>query len=145
MYAQTKDGVTEYKSYFYTYEPETYTDTKRIMDADNSIAREIADMMHYITQLKEHRAKLAKRYNELVTMSYHMRCELRRERRWRDSKVTYHIICTMVFEDGTEKLFDQTNYSGTERNQAIADFEALQKNQPSWAFLKNIERKSWER
>lgn len=145
MYTTTKDKITEYKSYFCTYEPETYTDTKRIMDADNSIAREIADMQHYITQLKKHRAKLAKRYNELVIMSYRMRCELRRERRWRDSKVTYHIIYTMVFEDGSEKLFDQNNYSGTERNQAIADFEAIQKAYPSWEFLKNIERKAWEK
>lgn len=145
MYTQTRDGLTEYKTYFYTYAPETYTDPQRIIEADKHLANEIAEAQTYIAQLIEHRSNLTKRYNELVTMSYRIQCELRRERSYKASKITYRIIRTRLFEDGTSSTIGQTTYSGTDRNKAIADFAELQKTNPSWVFLKDIERKSWER
>lgn len=145
MYTTTRDGVTEYHMTTYTYEPKSYTTGADLLAADHRAAEDIAQLTHYITALKKYRKSLAERMEQLATMGFYMKCELRRERSWRDSKVFYYITISMVFDDGTEQITESTKYSGTERNKALADYESMRKANPHWKCSKDIERKAWEK
>lgn len=145
MYTTTKDGVTEYHMTTYTYEPKSYTTGADLLAADLRAAEDIAQLTHYITALKKYRKSLAERMEQLATMGFYTKCELRRERQWRDSKVFYYIIISMVFDDGTEQITESTKYIGTERNKALADYESIRKANPHWKCSKDIERKAWEK
>lgn len=145
MYTTTRDGVTEYHMTTYTYEPKSYATGADLLAADRRAAEDIAQLTHYITALKQYRKSLAERMEQLATMGFYTKCELRRERRWRDSKVFYYITISMVFDDGTEQITESTKYSGTERNKALADYESMRKANPHWKCSKDIERKAWEK
>lgn len=145
MYTTTRDGVTEYHMNTYTYEPKRYTTAADLLAADRRASEDIAQLTHYITALKQYRKSLAERMEQLATMGFYTKCELRREKQWRDSKVFYYITISMVFDDGTEQITESTKYSGTERNKAIADYESMRKANPHWKCSKDIERKAWEK
>lgn len=145
MYTTTRDGVTEYHMNTYTYDPKRYTTGADLLAADRRAAEDIAALTHYITALKQYRKSLAERMEQLATMGFYTKCELRRERQWRDSKVFYYITISMVFDDGTEQITDSKKYNGTERNKALADYESIRKANPHWKCSKDIERKAWEK
>lgn len=145
MYTTTRYGVTEYHMNTYTYEPKSYTTAADLLAADRRAADDIAQLTHYITALKQYRKSLAERMEQIATMGFYTKCELRRERQWLDSKVFYYITISTVFEDGTEQITKSEKYSGTERNKAIADYEAMRKANPHWKCSKDIERKAWEK
>nr|DAD84096.1 MAG TPA: hypothetical protein [Podoviridae sp. ctoqT5] len=145
MYTTTRDGVTEYHMNTYTNDIRIYTTGKSLLVADRKAAEDIANLTRCIAELKQYRKSLAERMVQLETMEFYTRCELIRRKPWRDSKVFYYIMITTVFEDGTEKTVDCKEYSGTERNKALADYEAMRKANPHWKCSKDIERKAWEK
>lgn len=145
MYTTTRNGVTEYHMNTYTYEPKSYTTAADLLAADRRAADDIAQLTQYITALKQYRKSLAERMEQLATMGFYTKCELRRERQWRDSKVFYYITISTVFEDGTEQITKSEEYSGTERNKALSDYESMRKANPHWKCSKDIERKAWEK
>lgn len=145
MYTTTRDGVTEYHMNTYTHDIRIYTTGESLLAADRKAAEDIANLTRCIAELKQYRKSLAERMVQLETMEFYTRCELIRRKPWRDSKVFYYIMITTVFEDGTEKTIDCKEYSGTERNKAIADYESMRKANPHWKCSKDIERKAWEK
>ena len=143
----TRNGCTEYKLYSYIYDPKQYyTTEKQLLQADKRMSEDIQEAEEYIAELKRHRDRLAERCQELATMNHHTECSLKRERRRCDgNKVFYILTLSRVYEDGSREDIKQTVYTGTERKQAITEFETIKKQNPHYDFIKNIEKGAWEK
>lgn len=128
----------------YLIRPENLT-ADRIQHYDHSAAETIKRCRELIDQLTEYRQALAARYAALATSPYRDRLELLRERRFRESRVLYHVQIIRTYEDGTTETLLQEHFPGTERQKAFARFAALQKQRPGIDTYQDTDRKSWER
>ena len=83
----------EYKPTFYIYHnhPNRHNTAKEVLQADERAARDIEKLQTAIDNLKEIRAALAARYNELATMPYTYSLELKRDHGYRGSHIRYTI------------------------------------------------------
>ena len=77
-------------------------------------------------------------------MGYKLLLTLKRYKRYQGG-VEYYITLTKTLDDGTQVKELSETYTGKERRQAIARFEALKKQRPGIEAVKDIEKKSWER
>lgn len=128
----------------YLIRPDVLT-ADRIASYDKSAARTIAECRQLIDQLTEYRQALAARYATLATSPYRDRLELLRERRFRESRVLYHVQIIRTYEDGTTETPLSETYTGADRRAAFARFAALQKERPGIETIQDTDRKSWER
>lgn len=102
-------------------------------------------MEEALEALRGYRQALAERYAVLATMPYTIRLDLKRDKGWYDKRVTYTLRLVRVYEDGHEDTEQETKYPGTERRQALADFEAEKKKRPGITAVLDIAKKSWEK
>ena len=131
------------RHYYFTRADKIDT-AQRIADADKHAAQDIKELEELIMDLKSYRQTLAARYAELETMSYKLRLEIERQKRY-DNKVHYYVRLIKVYEDGSEiKQIDEA-YTGTERHEALKRFEELKKSRPGIEAVKNIEKGKWEK
>lgn len=129
----------------YIIHPEKLGTIERVKYYDESAGRTIQKMDEYIDQLRGYRQALAERYAALASMPYTYRLELIRHKGWYDKKVTYTIQLLQVYQDGHEEVAEKTTYSGTERRQALKDYEAMKKSRPGIETKVDIEKARWER
>ena len=128
----------------YLTRPDKLDTAQRIADYDKSAARTIERCKELIEDLSLYRQDLARRYAELETMSYKLRLEIERQKRY-DNKVHYYVRMVKVYEDGSAiKEIDEA-YAGTERHEALARFAQLKKERPGIEAVKNIEKSKWEK
>lgn len=92
-----------------------------------------------------YRQALAERYAVLATMPYTLRLDLIRNKGYFDKKVTYTLRLVRVYEDGHEQNEQETIYPGTQRRDAIRDFEDMQRERPGILCKMDIGKKSWEK
>lgn len=137
----------EYKPTFYIYHPHPnrHNTAKEVLQADQRAARDIAELQEAIDNLKEIRAALAARYNELATMPYTYTLELTRYKGWRGNSVTYTIKITRVYEDKSTAEELRETFAGKDRHKAIARYKELAKTHPGITCIMNIEKSRWER
>lgn len=128
----------------YLIRPDKLDTTQRIKDYDKSAADTIQRCRELIEDLGQYRQALAHRYAELETMSYKLRLEIERQKRY-DNKVKYYIRLVKSYEDGSEITVLNEVYQGTERSQALKRFEELKKSRPGIDAVKNIEKGYWEK
>lgn len=128
----------------YLSRPDTLT-ADRIKPNDDSAARLIVECQALIANLTEYRQALAARYATIATAAYRDRLEIIRERRWRDSPVTYYVQIVRTYEDGTTETTLREIYTGQERRKAFARFAALQKQRPGIETRQDTDRRPWER
>lgn len=119
------------------YAPETCRSFEDVRRQDDKAARLIADCEHLITQLREYRQDLAKRYNDLATMPSKQSIELQRYVNY-DGKVFYFIRHYTVYADGTKYETETKNFTGKDRHEAIKLFAELQKQHPGIEAKSNI-------
>ena len=124
--------------------PDKLKEAKDITWEDRTAARLIADCEKLIEQMKEYRQDLAKRYNELETMTYAERLELERNPGVY-SGVSYYVRIVRKYQDGTEITVQEEHFHGKERHQALKRFEEIKKQRPGIEAIKDIEKRSWER
>lgn len=129
----------------YIIHPEKLDTIERVKYYDGSAAETIQQMEEYIEQLRGYRQALAERYALLASMPYTYRLELIRHKGWHDKKVTYTLQLLRVYQDGHEEAEEKSTYPGTERRQALKDFEAMLKSRPGIASKKQIEKARWEK
>lgn len=131
----------------YLVAPATIHTTERASYWGGIAGEAIADCKAMIAKLEQYQQMLFQRVQELETAPYHHRVTLKRERSWYDKKVTYYLIVEKVREvKGIEpEEIQRTNYPGTDRRQALADFEAYKKSHPGIEAVKDIEKGKWER
>lgn len=131
----------------YLVAPETIHTTERAAYWGNIAAEAIEDCKDMIRKLERYQQMLFDRVQQIETAPYHHRVTLLRQRGFYDKKVTYHLIVEKVREgDGIKpEEIQRSKYPGTERRQALADFETYKKAHPGIEAVKDIEKSKWER
>lgn len=131
------------QSYFWP--PHTIDKLKEIADSDKKAAATIEECQKAIETLTAYRIALAERYNELATAPTVPVVKLIREKRYQHNVKYYIRFCSRNLDTGKDIETDVKVYEGSERHQAIKDFEAYVKEHPGIIAEKNIEKSKWER
>ena len=139
-----RDGYANHTLYVNCYRPDKLSTVAEILQSNEWTSRTIAELESYITALREYQQELTKRAAQLETMGYKLLLTLKRYKRYRGG-VEYYITLTKTLDDGTQIKELSETYTGKERRQAIARFEALKKQRPGIEAVKDIEKESWER
>ena len=129
--------------YYQFYEVGEMTRAK-VLDADKRALEAIKQAQNLIEWLKAHRVELAERYRELEAMESHIRVTLKRQRNWTNNKIFYFLMNDKVFDDGTVEFISSKKFAGTERNNAIKEFNDIKKRLPSQEYILSIEKGPWE-
>ena len=111
-----RDGYANHTLYVNCYRPDKLSTVAEILQNNERASRTIAELEGYITALREYQGG-----------------------------VEYYITLTKTLDDGTQVKELSETYTGKERRQAIARFEALKKQRPGIEAIKDIEKKAWER
>lgn len=130
-------GQAEIRLQQWLYAPETCRSFDEVQRQDDRASRLIADCEHMITQLREYRQDLARRYNDLATMPSRQRIELQRYKSYRGN-VEYYVRRWTIYEDGTEQETETETFSGKDRHKALKRFAELQKQHPGIEVKSNI-------
>ena len=93
--------------------------------------------LHLITQLREYRQDLAKRYNDLATMPSKQSIELQRYKAYQGN-VEFYIRHFTTYADGTKCETETEKFSGKDRHKALKRFAELQKQHPGIEAKSNI-------
>ena len=139
-----RDGYANHTLYINCFRPDKLSTVAEILQSNEWVSRTIAELEGYITALREYQQELSKRAAQLETMGYKLLLTLKRYKRYRGG-VEYYITLTKTLDDGTQIKELSETYTGKERRQAIARFEALKKQRPGIEAVKDIEKESWER
>ena len=139
-----RDGYANHTLYINCFRPDKLSTVAEILQSNEWTSRTIAELESYITALREYQQELTKRAAQLETMGYKLLLTLKRYKRYRGG-VEYYITLTKTLDDGTQVKELSETYTGKERRQAIARFEALKKQRPGIEAVKDIEKESWER
>lgn len=119
------------------YLPEDCRCFEDVRHQDDRAARLISECEHLITQLREYRQDLAKRYNDLATMPSTKSIELQRYKSYYGN-VEFYIRHWTTYSDGTKTETETEKFSGKERHLAIKRFKELQKQFPGIEAKSNI-------
>lgn len=131
------------RSYTHLYRPDLIESVESVASYDGQAARVIAECQRLIEQMTAYRQDLVIRYNELATMT--SREEITLERINCYGSISYYLRFATVYEDGTRCETASERYEGKQRHKAIARFEALKKERRNAEFIKDIDKKQWER
>ena len=130
----------------YFQNPESLDDLDRVALADKNAERVIEEMQERIRQLTAYRVALAERYNYLATAPSVPVVRLTRKRDYYGKKVFYFLcVYTRNLLDGHEVQKRSTKYAGTERSNAINDFNSYVKTHPGIIAEMQIDIPKWER
>lgn len=132
------------KFYSWLNRPDNCKTFEEIRHNDERAARLIAECKHMVSLMIEYRQDLAARYNQLATMPSKDSVMLQRHKSYNNS-VNYYIRFFTEYEDGTKVETATETYAGAERHKALKRFEELQKQRPGIEYVKDIEKKQWER
>lgn len=127
----------EIKLFAWLNVPETCLSFDDVRRQDDKAARLISECEHLITQLREYRQDLAKRYNDLATMPSTKSIELQRYKSYYGN-VEFYIRHWTTYSDGTKTETETEKFSGKERHLAIKRFKELQKQFPGIEAKSNI-------
>ena len=131
----SKEG--EVKIYGWLTVPENARSFEEVRRQDDKAARLIEECEDMITQLREYRQDLAKRYNDLATMPSKESIELQRYKSYHGN-VEFYIRHWTTYSDGTKAETETESFSGKERHKAIKRFAELQKQFPGIEAKSNI-------
>ena len=127
----------EIKLFSWLNAPETCCRFDDVRRQDDKAALLISECEHLITQLREYRQDLAKRYNDLATMPSTKSIELQRYKSYYGN-VEFYIRHWTTYSDGTKTETKTEKFSGKERHLAIKRFKELQKQFPGIEAKSNI-------
>ena len=127
----------EIKLFTWLNVPETCRSFDDVRRQDDKAARFISECEHLITQLREYRQDLAKRYNDLATMPSTISIELQRYKSYYGN-VEFYIRHWTTYSDGTKTETETEKFSGKERHLAIKRFKELKKQFPGIEAKSNI-------
>ena len=127
----------EVKIYGWLTVPENSRSFEEVRRQDDKAARLIEECEDMITQLREYRQDLAKRYNDLATMPSKESIELQRYKPY-CGNVEFYIRHWTTYSDGTKVETKTERFSGKERHKAIKRFAELQKQFPGIEAKSNI-------
>lgn len=134
----------EIKFYSWLNRPDNCKTFDEIRHNDERAAQLIAECKRMVSLMIEYRQDLAARYNALATMPSKDSVKLERFKRY-DNSVIYHIRFFTEYEDSTKVETATETFTGKERHKALKRFAELQKQHPGIEYIKDIDKKQWER
>lgn len=137
------------------YDPAGIMEADRLAQYDKWTEEAIERVEEGLQILKDYRAAIAQRYSEIETAATIPVIRLRRQRDfWKEHKVFYHLEEITRYVDTpnpkagksyTDRVDRCTTYAGSDRRQALKDFEAYKKTHPGITAELDIEKSKWER
>ena len=141
-----RNGELQHTHYIHYYDPDNMETASDILRRDKWTLDHIKDLEREIDLLKEYRLLLAERYNYLESAATAPVIMLKREKSYYENKVYYYLIeSKRILDTGKDIQVNSTKYPGSERRQAIADYNAYIKGHPGIIAIKDIEKGKWER
>lgn len=135
-------GEVALRGYF---RPPEELELDAVVNMDRNAAHMQRQAEALLANLAEYRQALAERYAALSVMPYKTHLELERRPDYYTHKVIYYVRLVREYEDGTTVKELSETYSGKERREALARFEALKKERPGIEVVKDIARRGWEK
>lgn len=124
----------------YLIKPDKIAELNRIREYDKSAAETISKLEKTIEKLKIYRIALQKQYAAIELAPKKEVIKLTRRQDYRTKKVFYYLTeYEKNMNTGAEVMKSNKKYPGTERKQAIADFEQYIKEHKYCIYEKNIE------
>ena len=132
--------------HIYLPDPRTLHNMDRLAYPGAQASRYADELREMIQTMESYQSLIYDRVQELTTAPYHTEIHLSREKRYQ-SKVKYYLDVKKVYDvPGIDpETINRNVYPGTDRSQAIKDFEAYQKSHPGIIAVKDIEKGKWER
>lgn len=127
------------------YKPENEYECAKLATYDKWAEETIKTLESAIEKVKIYRMAVCERYNELQFANVQKVVKLKREKHYGENKVYYYLLLIDRYEDGHEQTTKSVKYAGTERKQAIADFEKFAKENKNFIAIKEIEKSKWEK
>lgn len=124
--------------------PETIHKSSEIIERIKRAEDDIIRLENYILQLKAYEIALTERYNYLETVPKKQKIKLQRYKKYRGNVFYYIIFYDVNLDTNEETEIKRNTYKGTERKQALIDFEALKTEYKSAIFVKDIEKSKYE-
>lgn len=138
----TGDGRVEIRGYL--GRPEKQDKLESVIYQDQTAARLIRECLETVELLKEYRQALAVRYGQLETMPYKDELSLTRQKAYR-GPVTFTVRLERRYSDGTTVNVFTEVFSGKERKQAVAKFNAMKSERPGIAASVDLDKAVWEK
>ncbi len=138
----------QHHHYIYLLNPKSLQTVKDCQHQDGRLAHYMDDLEKELETLRNLRQENFQRMQYLYSLTYTPMVKLRRERcGYRDGKVFYYLEEWKIYEDPAvePERVSRTEYPGTERRQAIADYNAYVKTHPGIRAEMEIEKGRWER
>lgn len=144
---QQRRGDLDIDFHIYLTSPATIHDMGRLEYYGKYVQDEIKDLQATIETLQAYNQMLYDRAQELTAAPWHHEIHLTREKRYYENKVYYYLQLLKVYDTPgiNPETLESHKYPGTERRQAIKDFEAYQKSHPGIVAKKDIEKSKWEK
>ena len=143
------DGSGQSSLYRHSYitSPDKIKSLTQCEQADKYAVSEIENLKNLIELLQLYRIELFNRYQEIVSINYHLRLTLKRENRYYNNKIIYYVYLEKVFdrEDIKSEELLLERFDGKNRHKAFKRFAELQKQYPNIEIIKNINKKHWEK
>jgi len=144
--ASYRRGELQHTHYVHYFDPDQLETTTDVLRRDQWTVDHIKDLEHEIEMLKEYRLLLSERYNYLESVTTVPVILLKREKNYYANKVYYYLIeYKRILDTGKDIQVSSKKYPGSERRQAIADYNAYIKSHPGIIAEKDIEKGKWER
>lgn len=140
-----RDGFYQENIWINFQLPDTIYELKYIQQRDRFAEQDIKRLEALLSNLKEYRQDLARRYSELASMPYTYKLYLVREKSWSTKKVSYTVRLARVLPDGKEIDEQKEVFSGSERKQAFELFADLKKARPGIETVQDTNKKQWEK
>lgn len=145
LYGNYHKDMTSKQFYITCEHPEKIETESDIMKWLDHANKDIEKLELYIARLQAYKMELVKRYNYIMTRPTKEKILLQRYKKYRGNVYYYIIFYTVDLETGTEKETDRKTYKGTEKKQALKDFETICKDHKNAIIIKDIDKKSWEK
>lgn len=138
------ENSLHYELRMYLSRAESLQELSNVVEEDKHATDSIKRLESILEGLKQYRQELANRYNELSTMSAKYEVTLKRENTSYQG-IKYFVYVEKIYEDGTRTKVQSERFDGKDRYTAFKRFEEVKKAYPTATYIKDIEKKYWEK
>ena len=131
----------------YIKKPDKIKTIAEVQQYDKKAVDEIEYLKYKIELLKDYRAELYNRFQEINNVNYHLQLTIERQRRYFENKVFYYVTLERIPDrnDVANIILRQDVFKGKERYDALKLFDILRKTYPRAELVKKIEKSQWEK
>lgn len=136
-------GMYEKTVHMYLHDPRHTPELKTLRQYDSWAVDYINRLKEMLEVLNDYRFDLMERAQYLATAQSTLSIELHRRTYY--GKIEYYLQLVRTLPDGTSYTEQSTQYHGSDRHKAIADFKVVCKAHPGAPTVLDIQKGKWER